>query len=156
MVETKHKYLPNPPKRNPKSFPGTLLGTLLQIVLFSHPIIVLKVAKWKPKGTPKIDKNHKKSIKSVLKRHLKSIPQKTSTFYDFGSPWDLPNRAETAARASFSISHLITTKCSKWTQKAHILEALGTQKSRKVCKSDLKNNTLKISTKKCAKTTDFT
>ena len=128
MVETKHKYLPNPPERNPKSFPGPLLGTLLQIVLFLHPIIVLKVAKWKPKGIPKIIKNHKKSIKSVLKRHLKSIPQKTSTFYDFGSPWDLPNRAETAARASFSLSYLITTKRSNWTHKAYILEALGSTK----------------------------
>ena len=59
--------------------------------------------------------------------------------------WEpLVNRAETTARASFSLIRLITKQCSKQAQKASILGAPGTPKSRKVQKSDLqKNNTLK-------------
>ena len=79
--------------------------------------------------SPKITKTRKKR---VLKRHLKSVPQKASKISDLGSPQDLPDRAETRARASFSLIHPITKKSSKWTPKAPILEALGTPKSQKV------------------------
>ena len=62
-VKHTQKYLPNPPKMGPKSLPGTLLGALLQKVLFLHPIFVPMVPKWKPRGSPQITKNHKKSKK---------------------------------------------------------------------------------------------
>ena len=47
----------------PKSLPGTLLGALLQKVLFLHLIVVPMVAKWEPRGSPKITKIHKKTKK---------------------------------------------------------------------------------------------
>ena len=88
----------------------------------------------------KIIKNRKKK---VLKRHLKPLPQKPSKICDLGSPWDLLNRAETRARASFSLIHPITKKSSKWTPKPPILDALGTPKSQKNQKNDLQKNRLK-------------
>ena len=62
-VKNTKKYLPNPPKMDPKSLPGTLLGALLQKVTLFHPNLVPLVAKWEPRGSPKITKNHKKSKK---------------------------------------------------------------------------------------------
>ena len=98
-------------------------------------------AQWRSNGSPekpqkslKITKTPKKRI---LKKHLKSVPQKTSKIADFRSPRDLPDRAETRARASFSLIHPITKKSSKLTKKAPILEPLGTPKSRKIRKSYL-------------------
>ena len=84
--------------------------------------------------------------------HLKSIPQTTSNITGFGSPRDLPDRAETRARASFSLIHPITKKSSKWTPKPPILDALGTPKSQKSQKNDLQKNTLKMSAPKYSKT----
>ena len=140
-VRNTQKYLPNPPKMGPKSLPGTLLGALLQkMSLFPQ-----FSCQWSPNGSPegaqkslKITKTRKKR---VLKKHLKSIPQKTSKICDFRSPQDLPDRAETRARASFSLIHPITKKSSKLTKKAPILEPLGTPKSQKMRKSDLQKNT---------------
>ena len=40
---------------------------------------------------------------------------------DLGRPWNLPDRAETRARASFSLIHPITKKLPKWNPKAPIL-----------------------------------
>ena len=140
-VKNTQKYLPNPPKMGPKSLPGTLLGALLQKVLFLH----LLSSQWKSNGSPegaqkslKITKTRKKR---VLKKHLKSVPQKTSKICDFGTPQNLPDRAETRARASFSLIHPITKKSSKWTPKASILEPLGSPKSQKMRKNDLQENT---------------
>ena len=90
-----------------------------------------------PEGAQKSLKITKTRKKNVLKKHLKSVPQKTSKMWDFGSPQDLPDRAETRARASFSLIHPITKKSSKLTKKAPILEPLGTPKSQKIRKSDL-------------------
>ena len=86
-------------------------------------------------GTPKITKNHKKSEKGLAKGNLNSIPQKTSKIIDFERVWDLPNRAETRARASFSLIRLGTQKCPKLLPKAPILEALGTK-----IRKNVKNN----------------
>ena len=136
-VKNTQKYLPNPPKMGAKSLPGTLLGALLQKVLFFPQFS----CQWSPNGSPegaqkslKITKTRKKR---VLKRHLKSVPQKPSKISDFWSPWDLLNRAETRARASFSLIHPITKKSSKLPQKPPFLEALRTLKSRKIKKSNL-------------------
>ena len=100
-------------------------------------------SQWRSNGSPegaqkslKITKTRKKR---VLKKHLKSVPQKTSKISDFGNPQDLPDRAETRARASFSLIHPITKKSSKWTQKAPILEILGTPKSQKKSEKHCKN-----------------
>ena len=41
-------------------------------------------------------------------------------FNDFGNPWDLPNRAETRARASFSLIHPITKKSLEFIEKTSI------------------------------------
>ena len=57
------KYLPNPAKVGSKSAPATLLGALLQKVALFHQIIVPLVAKWEPRGSHKITKNHKKTKK---------------------------------------------------------------------------------------------
>jgi len=57
-VKNTQKYLPNPPKMGPKSLPGTLLGALLQKVLFLHLIFVPMEVQWEPRGTSKITKNH--------------------------------------------------------------------------------------------------
>ena len=57
-VKNTQKYLPNPPKMGPKSLPGTLLGALLQKVPNFPPIFVPRVAKWEPRGSSKISKNH--------------------------------------------------------------------------------------------------
>ena len=77
-LKNTQKYLPNPPKMGPKSLPGTLLGGLLQKVLFLHRIFVPREVQWEPRGTSKITKNHKNSKKRVLKTHLKSVPQKNT------------------------------------------------------------------------------
>ena len=57
---------------------------------------------------------------------------------DFGKPGNLQNHAETQARASFSLIRLGTKKCKKWLQKAPILEALGTLKSEKPWKNEVR------------------
>ena len=72
--------------------------------------------------------------------HLNSIPEKTLKITDIERIWDLPNRAETQARTSFSLIRLGPKKYHKWLQKALILEALGTLKSEKAWKSDLRKN----------------
>ena len=84
-----------------------------------------------PKGRPKSVKIIKNRKKRVPKVHLNAIPEKTSKITDFGRVWDLPNRAETQARASFSLIRLGTKKYPKWLHKAPILEALGTLKTEK-------------------------
>ena len=104
--------------------------------------------KWCPKGRPKSLKIQKNRKKRVPKSHLNSIPQKTSKMTDFGRVWNLPDRAETQARASFSLIRLGTKKSSKWLQKAPILEALGTLKSEKVWKSHLRKNSEFLGAKK--------
>ena len=90
-----------------------------------------------PKGAQKSSKITKTRKKRVLKKHLKSVPQKTSKICDFGNPQNLPDRAETRARASFSLIQPITKKSSKLSKKALILEPLGPPKSQKMQKSDL-------------------
>ena len=57
-VKNTQKYLPNPPKMGPKSLPGTLLGALLQKVLFLYLIFVPMEVQWEPRGSSKITKNH--------------------------------------------------------------------------------------------------
>ena len=96
--------------------------------------------KWCPKGRLKSLKIIKNRKRTVPKGHLNSIPQKTSKITDFGRVWDLPNRAETQARASFSLIRLGTKKCPKWPQKAPILEALGRLKSEKTWNSAPRKN----------------
>ena len=59
-VKNTQKYLPNPPKMGTKSLPGTLLGALLQKVLFLHLIFVPMEVQWEPRGSLKITK---KSLK---------------------------------------------------------------------------------------------
>ena len=59
---------------------------------------------------------------------------------DLEKPWNLLNRAETAARAQFPHMHLITKKCTKCVKKTPILDLMGTQKSLKMRKSDLQKN----------------
>ena len=135
------KYLPNQSKIGPKSLPGTLLGALLQEVVFFLTIFVPTETTWEPRGSSTIKKNTKTRKKKVLKKHLKSVPQKTSKICDSGTPQNLPDRAETRARASFSLIHPITKKSSKSTKKAPILEPLGRPKSQKMRKSDLQKNT---------------
>ena len=107
-VKNTQKYLQNPPKMGPKSLPRTLLGALLQKVLFFPQFS----CQWSPNGSPegaqKSPKITKTRKKRVLKRHLKSVPQKASKINDLGSPRDLPDRAETRAGASFSLIHPIT------------------------------------------------
>ena len=95
-------------------------------------------AKMVPTGTLKITKNDKNRKKRVPKGHLNSIHQKTSKITDFGRVWDLPDRAETRARASFSLIRLGTKTCPKLPRKAPILEAPGTPKSEKARTSDLR------------------
>jgi len=97
-------------------------------------------SKWCPQGRPKSLKIIKNRKKRLPKGDLNSIPQKTQKITDFGRVWNLPDRAETQARASFSLIRLGTKKSSKWLQKTPILEALGTLKSEKVWKSDLRKN----------------
>ena len=82
-----------------------------------------------PKGMPQITKKHKKSKKEGAEDHLNAIPQKTLKIADLGRVWDLQNRAETQARASFSLIRLGMQKWPQWFQKAYVLEALGTLKS---------------------------
>ena len=115
-VKNTQKYLPNPPKMGTKSLPGTLLGALLQKVFFSTQLWSQWSPNGSPEGTPKSLKITKKRKKKALKTHLKLIPQKTSKIRDLGRPWDLPNRAETRARASFSLIHPITKKSSNGPQ----------------------------------------
>ena len=57
-VKNTQKYLPNPPKMGTKSLPGTLLGALLQKVLFLNLIFLPMEVQWEPRGSPKITKNH--------------------------------------------------------------------------------------------------
>ena len=76
-----------------------------------------RTPKWCPQGRPKSLKITKNRKKRVPKGRLNSRPQKTLKILDFGSPWDLQNRAETQARASFSLIRLITKKCSTFIQK---------------------------------------
>ena len=101
-------------------------------------------SQWRSNGSPEGAQKSLKIIKTrkkrVLKKHLKSVPQQPSKICDFGTPQNLPDRAETRARASFSLIHPITKKSSKWTPKAPILEPLGTPKSQKMRKSDLQKN----------------
>ena len=67
-VKNTQKYLPNPPKMGTKSLPGTLLGALLQKVLFLHLLFVPMEVQWEPRGTSKITKNHKNSKKEGPKK----------------------------------------------------------------------------------------
>ena len=80
-IKNTQKYLPNPPKMGPKSLPGTLLGALLPKVLLFHQISIPMEVQWEPRGSSKITKTRKKR---VLKKHLKSVPQKTSKISDLG------------------------------------------------------------------------
>ena len=57
-VKNTQKYLPNPPKMGTKSLPGTLLGALLQKVLFLHLIFVAMEVQWEPRRSSKTSKNH--------------------------------------------------------------------------------------------------
>ena len=57
-VKNTQKYLPNPSKKDPKYLPGTLLGALLQKVLFLHLLFVPMELQWEPRGSSKITKNH--------------------------------------------------------------------------------------------------
>ena len=76
-VKHNQKYLPNPPKMGSKFFPGTLLGALLQKVLFLHLIFVPMVAKWEPRGSSKIIYNHKDSKKECPKKTPKISTSKS-------------------------------------------------------------------------------
>jgi len=80
------KYLPNPSKIDTKSLPGTLLGALLQKVTFFHPIGIPMVAKWEPRGSPKITKNHKNSKKVGAKNTSGIDTSKNIENARFGEP----------------------------------------------------------------------
>jgi len=65
------KYFPNQLKMDSKPLPGTLPGVLLQKARLFHPIVVPMVAKWEPRGSPKINKNYKRSKKEGPKNTSK-------------------------------------------------------------------------------------
>ena len=149
------KILKNTCKIHLKWVPNPSLGTSWEPFCKKCCFYTYFSSQWRSNGSPegaqkslKITKTRKKR---VLKKHLKSVPQKTSKICDFGTPQNLPDRAETRARASFSLIHPITKTSSKFTKKAPILEPLGPPKSQKMPKSDLQKNTLKMSAQKYQK-----
>ena len=114
----------NTSQTNLKSVPNPSLGPSLEHFYKKLSFSLQFSSQRKPHGSPegaqkslKIIKNRKKR---VLKKHLKSVPQKTSKINVFGSPQNLPDRAETRARASFSLIHPLTKKSSKLIKKAPI------------------------------------
>ena len=63
--------------------------------------------------------------------HLNSIPEKTLKITDFWRVLDLPNRAETQARASFSLIYLSTKKYKKNVSKSSYFRGPEDTKIRK-------------------------
>ena len=108
-------------------------------------------AKEAPEGPPKSLKITKNQQMKVLKIHLKTLLEKHMENVWFERPWNLLNRAETAARAQFSHMHLITKKALKVVKKTPIWDPMGTQKSRKLRTVAFQKSTWKINLKKCLK-----
>ena len=127
--KTHPKYLPNPFQISFKSLPGTFLGAFKKKTAFLRLFGCPNDTKEAPERLPKSLKITKYQRSEVLKIHLKTLLEKHMENVWSERPWNLLNRAETAARAQFSHSRLITEKCSTCVKK-HLLWTPWAHKNR--------------------------